>query len=180
MRHVSGDRLVAIVEIVSPANKSSQTIFGKFVDKAVDLLSQDIHLLILDLIPATRRAPNGIHGAIWEALTGEDYSAPPAKPLTLAAYEAEMGVRIRRAGRRRRRPTGDASLPQGRRPRSRRARIDVSIRVGGRPEALAIRHRSMSGIAEQLAVIGCSAITGSRISENPRSGINFPSPSHAR
>ncbi len=77
VRHVSGDRLVAIVEIVSPGNKSSQAVFRKFVDKAVDLLSQDIHLLILDLIPPTRRDPNGIHGAIWEAFTDEEYKAPP-------------------------------------------------------------------------------------------------------
>jgi len=93
VRHVSGDRLVAIVEIVSPGNKSSQAVFRRFVDKAVDLLSQDIHLLILDLIPPSRRDPNGIHGAIWEALTDEEYTAPPGKGLTLAAYEAEMGVR---------------------------------------------------------------------------------------
>jgi Protein of unknown function (DUF4058) len=93
VRHVSGDRLVAIVEIVSPGNKSSQAVFRKFVDKAVELLSQDIHLLILDLISPTRRDPNGIHGAIWEALCDEEYKAPPGKPLTLAAYEAEMGVR---------------------------------------------------------------------------------------
>jgi Protein of unknown function (DUF4058) len=93
VRHVSGDRLVAIVEIVSPGNKSSQAVFRKFVDKAVELLSQDIHLLILDLIAPTRRDPNGIHGAIWEALTDEEYKAPSGKPLTLAAYEAEMGVR---------------------------------------------------------------------------------------
>ncbi len=93
VRHVSGDRLVAIVEIVSPGNKSSQAVFRKLVDKAVDLLSQDIHLLILDVIPPTRRDPNGIHGAIWEALCDEEYRAPPGKPLTLAAYEAEMGVR---------------------------------------------------------------------------------------
>jgi Protein of unknown function (DUF4058) len=93
VRHVSGDRLVAIVEIVSPGNKSSQAVFRKFVDKALELLSKDIHLLILDLIPPTRRDPHGIHGAIWEALTDENYEAPPEKPLTLAAYEAEMGVR---------------------------------------------------------------------------------------
>ncbi len=93
VRHVSGDRLVAIVEIVSPGNKSSQAVFHKFVEKAVELLSQDIHLLVLDLIAPTRRDPHGIHGAIWEALTGEDYQAPAGKPLTLAAYEAEMGVR---------------------------------------------------------------------------------------
>jgi hypothetical protein len=80
VRHVSGDRLVAIVEIVSPGNKSSQAVFRKFVDKAVELLNQDIHLLILDLIPPTRRNPNGIHGAIWEALTDEEYKAPAGKP----------------------------------------------------------------------------------------------------
>ena len=93
VRRVSGDRLVAIVEIVSQGNKSSQAVFRKFVDKAVELLSQDIHLLLIDLIPPTRRDPHGIHGAIWKELTDEDYEAPAAKPLTLAAYEAEMGVR---------------------------------------------------------------------------------------
>jgi len=93
VRQVRGDRLVAIAEIVSPGNKSSQAYFRKFVDKAVELLSQDIHLLILDLIPPTRRDPHGIHGAIWEALTAEEYEAPPDKPLTLAAHEADAGVR---------------------------------------------------------------------------------------
>jgi hypothetical protein len=93
VRHVSGDRLVAIVEIVSPGNKSSQFTFQKLVDKAVELLSQDIHLLILDLIPPSSRDPNGIHGALWEALTGQGYKAPGDRPLTLAAYEAEAGVR---------------------------------------------------------------------------------------
>jgi hypothetical protein len=93
IRHISGDRLVAIVEIVSPGNKSGQAVFRKLVDNAVELLSQDIHLLILDLIPRSRRDPNGIHGAIWEALTDQEYTAPAGKPLTLAAYEADMGVR---------------------------------------------------------------------------------------
>jgi hypothetical protein len=73
---LNGDRLVAIVEIVSPGNKSSQGVFRKFVVKAVDSLSQDIHLLLLDLIAPTRRDPNGIQGTIWEALTDEEYSAP--------------------------------------------------------------------------------------------------------
>ena len=93
VRHVGGDRLVAIVEIVSPGNKSSKVAFRRFVDNVVDLLSQDIHLLILDLMAPTRRDPNGVHGAIWEALTDEEYKAPVEKPLTLAAYEAEVSVR---------------------------------------------------------------------------------------
>src|SRR5208337_4304448 len=130
VRLVSGDRLVTIVEIVSPGNKSGKATFRKFVDKAVELLSQDTHLLILDLIPASRRDPNGVHGAIWEALTDEEYKAPPGKPLTVAAYEAEMGVRafVEAVA------VGDNLLEmplflRGAPPR--RARIDLSIRQGG-------------------------------------------------
>jgi hypothetical protein len=93
VRHVSDDRLVAIVEIVSPGHTSSQLGFRKLVEKAVELLQQDIHLMILDLIPPSRRDPNGIHGAIWEELTGREYQAPADKPLTLAAYESEAVVR---------------------------------------------------------------------------------------
>ncbi len=53
----------------------------------------DPHLLILDLLPPTRGNPDRIHHAISEMLTDEEYQAPPGKPLTLAAYEAETGVR---------------------------------------------------------------------------------------
>ncbi len=52
----------------------------------------DPRLLILNLCPPTRRNPDGIHHAISGMLTDEEYQAPPGKPLTLAAYEAEMGV----------------------------------------------------------------------------------------
>ncbi len=93
VRHISGDRLVAIVEIVSPGNKASQAVFGKFVDKLVELLNQDIHLLVVDLFPPGKRNPHGIHAAIWEALVDEPCEAPPGKPLTVAAYEADAGVR---------------------------------------------------------------------------------------
>src|SRR5271157_5814090 len=93
VRHMSGDRLVAIVEIVSPGNKASQAVFGKFVDKLVEHLNQDIHLLVLDLFPPGKRNPHGIHAAIWGALVDEPYEAPPGKPLTMAAYEADAGVR---------------------------------------------------------------------------------------
>ena len=88
VRHVSGDRLVAAVAIVAPGNKSSRAVLRKFVDKVGELLSQGIHLLILDLTPRTRHDPNGIHGAVWESLTGDEFKLPPGKALTLAAYAA--------------------------------------------------------------------------------------------
>jgi hypothetical protein len=93
VRHVSGDRLVAIVEVVSPGNKTGKKVFQAFVDKATDFLEKQIHLLLLDLQPPSSRDPQGIHGAIWEDITGQSYTAPPEKPLTLAAYESAMYVR---------------------------------------------------------------------------------------
>ena len=93
VRHVSGDRIVAMVEVVSPGNKSSQHAFRSFVEKAAELLSKQIHLLILDLFPPGPRDPQGIHGAIWEEFTGETYALPKDKPLTLAAYETALATR---------------------------------------------------------------------------------------
>jgi hypothetical protein len=93
VRHVSGDKVVAVVEVVSPGNKAGRKASQEFVDKAADLLDKRIHLLILDLLPPGRRDPQGIHGAIWEELTGLEYLAPQDKPLTLAAYESGLSVR---------------------------------------------------------------------------------------
>jgi hypothetical protein len=93
VRHVSGDRIIAFVEVVSPGNKASRNALRSFVEKAAELLDNRIHLLILDLLPPGRRDPNGIHGAVWEEVTGEEYNVPADKPLTLAAYESALTVR---------------------------------------------------------------------------------------
>jgi hypothetical protein len=93
VRHVSGDRLVAVVEIVSKGNKSGRKPFEDFVRKATEFLSHQIHLLIIDLQPAGSRDPQGIHGAIWDEVAGEEYDRPLDKPLTLAAYESGAVVR---------------------------------------------------------------------------------------
>jgi hypothetical protein len=48
-------QVVAVIEIVSPGNKSSQHTLLAFVEKAYELLQQGIHLLIVDLFPPSRR-----------------------------------------------------------------------------------------------------------------------------
>jgi hypothetical protein len=93
VRHVSGDRLVAVVEVVSKGNKSGRKALDDFVRKAAEFLEHRIHLLILDLQRPTARDPQGIHGAIWDEVAGEEYVRPAHKPLTLAAYESAAGVR---------------------------------------------------------------------------------------
>jgi hypothetical protein len=94
IRHSSDDRIIALIEIVSPGNKTSRHALRSFVEKASEALYRGYHLLIVDLHPPTRRDPQGIHGAIWSAISDEDFAAPIDKPLTLAAYSAG---RIKRA-----------------------------------------------------------------------------------
>jgi hypothetical protein len=93
VRHVSGDRIVAVVEIVSPGNKSGRDAMYDFVRKSAAFLNKQIHLLILDLHPPKRRDKRGIHGAIWKEMTGRSYRLPADKPLTLVSYECDLSLR---------------------------------------------------------------------------------------
>jgi hypothetical protein len=93
VRHVSGDRIVAMVEIVSPGNKATRHALNRFVDKACELLEYRIHLLIVDPFPPTPRDPNGIHAAIWQEIEANGFSLPAEKPLTLVAYECDFTTR---------------------------------------------------------------------------------------
>jgi hypothetical protein len=88
VRHTSGDRIIALIEIVSPGNKSSRYGLRSFIEKAAAALYRGYHLLLLDLQPPTPRDPQGIHGALWEEIADASYRAPANKPLTLAAYDA--------------------------------------------------------------------------------------------
>lgn len=88
IRHASDQRVVAIIELVSAGNKSSDREFAKFVEKCVAAIAEGIHLLIVDLYPPTARDPAGIHGAIWSALGDSPLVPPPGKDRTLASYWA--------------------------------------------------------------------------------------------
>jgi hypothetical protein len=93
VRHSSGDRVVAMLEIVSPGNKSNQHAFRAFVEKACELLERRIHLLIVDPFPPGPRDPHGIHAAIWEQIEDGSYRPPSDQPLTLVAYECDLLTR---------------------------------------------------------------------------------------
>lgn len=93
VRHVSGDRVVAVIEIVSPGNKANRKGMNGFLEKVGSLLDRGVHFLIVDVLPPGRRDPNGIHGAIWDEVAGGDYCLPSKTPLTLASYESDVAVR---------------------------------------------------------------------------------------
>jgi hypothetical protein len=85
IRHGRG-RVVAIIELLSPGNKESRHAIRSFVEKAADILSQGIHLVVVDLFPPTPRDPQGIHKAICEEFADVPFDFLPDKPLTVASY----------------------------------------------------------------------------------------------
>jgi hypothetical protein len=88
IRHSSGDRVVALVEIVSPANKHSRATLDEFVDKVIAALRDGIHVLVIDPHPPGQHDRSGIHLEIWERLLAGDYEQPEDLPLTLVSYSA--------------------------------------------------------------------------------------------
>jgi hypothetical protein len=94
IRHVSGHRLVALLVIVSPANKDRKSEIESFSDKVCDALKAGVHAVVVDLFPPGRSDPQGIHGAILERLDHslDEYDLPVDEPLTLASYVAGSRV----------------------------------------------------------------------------------------
>jgi Protein of unknown function (DUF4058) len=85
IRHVSKDRLVAVIELISPGNKSSTWKHQQMIEKAREYLAQGVHLLIVDLFPPTLRSPEGLHRQIWEN-SRPTYLSTEEEPLLLMAY----------------------------------------------------------------------------------------------
>jgi hypothetical protein len=88
IRHASGHRIVAIIEIVSPANKDRPAHVEDFVEKSLVAIRQGVHLMVFDLFPPGRYDSGGINGAVWQRMGGA-VNLPPEKPLTLGSYLAQ-------------------------------------------------------------------------------------------
>jgi Protein of unknown function (DUF4058) len=92
IRHVADDRIVALLEIISPANKDRKKSVEQILNKLEDALAHGIHLVIVDIIPAGRHDPRGIPGALLQRL-GEAAESPPAdEPLTVASFVADTPI----------------------------------------------------------------------------------------
>jgi hypothetical protein len=92
IRHASDDRLIALIEILSPGNKHSRRTVDDMLDKVIAVLCQGLHLLVVDLFPPSRHDPDGFHGLVWEYLTAKSWQPPPGLPLTLASYCAKEPI----------------------------------------------------------------------------------------
>lgn len=86
IRHVTDHHVVAVIEIVSPGNKSTQPAIRTFAEKAAEIPRSGVHLMIIDLFPPGPRDPQGMHQLIWNELDVSNFILPPDRPLTLASY----------------------------------------------------------------------------------------------
>jgi hypothetical protein len=89
IRHASGDRIVALLEIVSPANKHNKSAITDFVNKVHSALRNGIHVLVIDPFPPGKYDPQGIHNVLWEELGEPPHDLPADRPLTLISYCAK-------------------------------------------------------------------------------------------
>jgi hypothetical protein len=96
IRHVSGHRLIALIEIVSPSNKDRREHVEAFTAKAESALECGVHLLVVDLFPPGPHDPRGIHDVIRRRLepSAESYELPPGEPQTFVAYVAGPKVEV--------------------------------------------------------------------------------------
>lgn len=92
VRHVSGDRVVAIVEIVSPGNKKAGTEVGALVEQTVATLARRVHVLLIDLFPPGPHDPQGLHNVVWDKIGQAPTPFDPKKPLQVSSYRAGRPV----------------------------------------------------------------------------------------
>lgn len=88
IRRAFGD-VVALIELVSPENKRTQKSLDCLLTKVLSAIDQDLHVLVLDILPPGNHDPGGMHAAIWQELSDKPYEAPPERQLTLSSYEAD-------------------------------------------------------------------------------------------
>ena len=88
VRHVSGHRVVAHIEIVSPRNKDRRASAEEFVAKGREAIDAGVHLVVVDLFPPTRATRRGLAPGVWRKYDPTPVVAPPGQPLCLASVLA--------------------------------------------------------------------------------------------
>lgn len=96
IRHVSGHRLVAVLEIVSPANKDRWEHVEELAGKMDALLSAGVHVLLVDPFPPGSHDPLGLDAVVRE-FYGASEASPElraAEPLLAASYHAVQPIEV--------------------------------------------------------------------------------------
>lgn len=88
IHHVSDDRIVALIEIVSPGNKHTKSALDRLVNKLDKLFLDQKHLLLIDLFPPGKHDPLGVHESFWSRHYDNCPGVTAERPVTLAAYRS--------------------------------------------------------------------------------------------
>jgi hypothetical protein len=96
IRHVSGHRLVAVLEIVSPANKDRWEHVEELAGKIDALLSAGVHALLIDPFPPGAHDPRGLDAVVREFYGAADASPEllAGEPLLAACYHAVQPIEV--------------------------------------------------------------------------------------
>ena len=86
IRQEPHNRVVAMIEIISPGNKDGSRAIHEFVAKSIEVRDSGIHLLVVDLFPTSVCNPEGIHASLWD----DPFSLPADRRLTLASYRIDV------------------------------------------------------------------------------------------
>ena len=92
VRHVSSDRIVSIIEVVSPGNKHSHPALEQLRNKVAAMIESGIHLLIVDLIPPNAINPDGLPRALEIERNELIPSVTTEQPFSLCSLQIEHPV----------------------------------------------------------------------------------------
>lgn len=102
IRHVSGQEIIAVMEIVSPGNIQSRSAVRTFVEKLSAIIARGIHAIVIDLFAPGSADSEGLHALIWEQISGEVITAAErtaqitsyraTSPATAFVEPVEIGV----------------------------------------------------------------------------------------
>jgi hypothetical protein len=89
IRYVSSHRVVAMIEIISPANKDREDSVAAIVGKTVRALSQGIHVLLVDLLKPGSYDPHGLHQRLRQACSTLESDPEDSSALSiLVSYQS--------------------------------------------------------------------------------------------
>ncbi len=89
IRHTSGHRIVALLELVSPANKDRRLSVVRFAEKVQAAVLGGVHVVVIDLFPPTRSAPHGLPSRAWQRFDRSPVVPPPGRLLSLGSFVAK-------------------------------------------------------------------------------------------
>ena len=82
IRHVSGHRLVALIEIVSPSNKDRRDHVEELATKVISALNLGVHVLLIDLFPPEITTPG--------ACTARSGRCSMKKPEMMSSFQRKI------------------------------------------------------------------------------------------